>query len=371
MNLYFDNATTSYPKPDKVLEYMSKALSVGGSYSRGAYGRIAQSTMMVERCRDAVGRVLGLVSGDKIFFSLNATTAANAILQRADFGDTVYISPLEHNAIMRPIEFLRQSRGLKVVVMPHFADGRVDIDKLQSIKIEKRGMVVVTLQSNVNGAIQPINQIANWAKVNGLSVIVDTVQGLGNAQFDIKNVDYAIFAGHKTLCGPTGVGGAYVKNMDGLDSFVFGGTGSNSESFLMPDFAPDKYEAGTPNMPGIAGLLGALENKPESKHSRADLLMLLDSIDKIDGVTVYKSEDSEWQGETFSLSVNKMTVSDLSTNLYQKYEIETRSGLHCSPLAHKTLGTFSRGGTVRISLSPYHCAADMEFLIKALKDILQ
>lgn len=362
MNLYFDNATTSHPKPNGVSDAVASAILDGGSYSRGAYGRIAQTTLIVERCRDAVGQTFGLQNGDNIIFSLNATEAANLILQKCDFGRVIYISPMEHNAIMRTIEYLKSVKELKIKILPHFSDGLIDVEAMSKIIETEPGIVVVNHQSNVNGVIQPIDHIASWAKENGIKMMVDTVQSLGNVEFNVDNIDFAIFAGHKTLLGPTGVGGAYFADIESVDSLIFGGTGSRSESFLMPDVAPDKFEAGTPNTVGIAGLLAALENRPESSHSIDDFKSFLEKLRSNIELDMVVANDFANQGQVFSFTHKKLSPSEVSTKLYAEFGIETRSGLHCAPLAHRTLETFPHG-TVRVALSPYHTKEDMQYFI--------
>lgn len=367
MNLYFDNATTSHPKPEAVLDAVSRSIARGGSYSRGAYGRIAQSTLVVEKCRDAVGELIG-ASGDNIIFTLNATNAINLILQRGRFGDTVYVSPMEHNAVMRPLSYLSKTRGVKIVILPAFKDGRVDIDALNNFETKSKGLVVINHQSNVNGVVQDVDWIAAWANSRGLKVLVDAVQSLGNQDFSIENIDYLAFTGHKNLLGITGVGGAFIKDSDSVESLIFGGTGSNSDSFEMPNVMPDMYEAGTPNIVGIECLLAALENRPEPKHSKNVFFDFIREIEAVDNVHVYKSNDSLWQGEVFSFMHDEFSVSDVATKLYDQSQIEVRSGFHCAPLAHKTLDTFA-SGTVRVALSPYHCVSDLDYFVKALWEI--
>lgn len=365
MNLYFDNATTSHPKPNAVSDAMADEVLHGGGYSRGAYGRIAQTTLTVERCRDAVGEFFGLENGDNIVFYLNATGAANLILQKYDFGGVVYISPMEHNAIMRPLEYLKSVKNLEIKILPHFSDGLVDIDAMSKIVVSEPGIVLVNHQSNVNGVIQPVDQIADWAKKSGLKVMVDTVQSLGNVSFKIGNIDFAIFAGHKTLLGPTGVGGAYIADIESVDSLIFGGTGSRSDSFLMPDVAPDKFEAGTPNTVGIAGLLAALENRPKSSHSIDDFKCFVEELRSNSELNLVVANDFANQGQVFSFTHKRLSSSEVSTRLYSEFGIETRSGLHCSPTAHRTLGTFPHG-TVRVALSPYHTKEDMQCFIDSV-----
>lgn len=358
MNLYFDNATTSFPKPPQVAQSVAAYITeCGGSYGRTATQRALQSSAAVERCRDLIAQRLRASNADSVFFTLNATMAANTVLKGLKL-TKVLVSPLEHNAIMRPLKAL----GVEIVVLPSDKSGLIRLDS----NIDTRGisLVIVNHQSNVNGVVQPIAQIAEWAATKGFPLMVDTSQSLGMLPVE---VDYAIFTGHKGLHGITGVGGFYAKNPDTIAPLVHGGTGSRSDSYEMPEVYPDRLEAGTPNVAGIVGLCTALENPPKPLHTYADFL---DMVGDIKGYNVFVSTDNTQQGELFSLTHDAMKPSEIAHKLYTNYGIETRSGLHCSPMAHRTLGTFPEG-TVRISLSPYHTVADMEYLTKALNELIE
>lgn len=358
MNLYFDNATTTFPKPPEVAQAIVRYIEqCGGSYGRAAYGRIVDSSSIVEHCRDLMAVRLNAATPDHVFFTMNATYAANIILKGLAL-KKVLVSPLEHNAIMRPLGAL----GVEIGFLPCDASGLVDIEK--DIDTDGVSLVIVNHQSNVNGVIQPIEDISRWAKSKRIPLMVDTSQSLGYLPIE---VDYAVFTGHKSLFGTTGTGGFYAKNPDTIATFIHGGTGSRSDSLLMPEFYPDRFEAGTPNIAGLAGLCAGLENPPIPQHSLFDFLNLLD---RVEGYSIYRSSDEKQQGELFSLTHHKMKPSEIAYTLYAKYNIECRSGLHCAPIAHRTLGTFP-DGTVRISLSPYHTTDDLDYLHKALTEICQ
>lgn len=222
--------------------------------------------------------------------------------------------------------------------------------------------------SNINGVIQPVSELKKM--FNDSLVLVDGAQSLGHVpvSLDEWGVDFFAFTGHKSLLGPTGTGGLYIADPESLPALIHGGTGSNSESSMMPAFLPDKFEAGTPNITGIFGLNGALTHKPAPMHSHNDFMTLIDSIKALPGYTVYCADNEKSQGELFSITHETLDCSELGYALYEQFGIETRVGLHCSPLAHKRLGTFP-GGTVRIAPSIYHTADDFAQLIKALKTI--
>lgn len=257
---------------------------------------------------------------------------------------------------MRPLYAL----GVETRQLPADESGLIQLD--DSINTDDIDMIVVNHQSNVNGVIQPLEQIAAWAAKRGVALMVDTSQSLGELPIE---VDYAIFTGHKSLHGPTGTGGFYARNPDKIATMIHGGTGSRSESLDMPDNYPDRFEAGTPNMVGLVGLCAALENPPVAEHTKNDFRELLDNIK---GYKIYKSTDQQQQGELFSLTHPTIQPSEIAHRLFTDHGIECRSGLQCAPQAHRTIGTFP-SGTLRISLSPYHTRDDLQYLLMALESI--
>lgn len=356
MNHYFDNATTSFPKPPQVADAITTYITTcGGGYGRVATKRALQSSSIVEQCRDLLAERFGVTNAEQLFFTLNATTAANTILKGLRPGK-VLVSPMEHNAIMRPLTAI----GTQIELFPSDKSGLIILN--DEISTEGVELIIVNHQSNVNGVIQPIEQIQKWAVDRAIPLMVDTSQSSAKLPAD---VDYAIFAGHKGLYGVVGVGGLYVKDPSRLPVFIDGGTGSRSESYLMPAQYPDRFEAGTPNIVGIVGLCAALENPPIAQHSHDQFLKM---IDNIQGYNLFVSSDCTQQGEIFSLTHDRLPVSEIARKLYFDFGVETRSGLQCSPLAHRTLGTFPTG-TVRISLSAYHNEDDLGYLIDALEKI--
>jgi len=369
-NTYFDNAATSFPKPPAVAEMITTYLNaVGGTYGRSAYQRVIDASSGVETVRDLMAEKLQVEHVEHVIFSFNATTAINTILSGLNLNNShILISPLEHNAVTRPLEILRGKCGVTIDIMPHFPDGRIDIDNVKSMIRDTTKLVIVNHQSNVNGVIQPVDKVKNV--VGGIPVLLDLAQSLGHipVKLDEWNIDFAVFTGHKGLLGPSGTGGFFIRNPDLVDPLVAGGTGSRSESYEMPSFAPDKFEAGTPNIAGIYGLLGALKNPCKRQYKQQKYIELLDTISSCGFVKVLRATDKNDQGDLFSLVHHRYDCSHIASALYTKYAIETRSGLHCAPLAHTTLGTFPNG-SVRFSLSPYHTDSDLDFLCNAIKKL--
>lgn len=375
MNRYFDNASTGFPKPESVSEAISIHINaIGGTYGRAAYGRVRTTTDIVEMCREELARRLKRDNASHIFFTPNATTAINTILKgllSCCQGARVLISPLEHNAVMRPLSYLKSIGSIaEFEIMPHTEDGRVCPEELKKLRPDKYSLIVINHQSNINGVIQPIKEIYDWAQ--GTPVAVDATQSFGMNDTDLRarDFDYIAFTGHKYLLGPTGIGGFYAYHPKTLTPLIHGGTGSRSDSFEMPDFFPDAFEAGTPNTIGITGLKAALETTVEPLHTKQDFYDFISDIERIDRIKVYKSIDLNYQGELFSITHPEYSASEISYRMYEDFGIETRSGLHCSPLAHTTLGTFP-SGTVRISPSVYHTKGDFDYFAESLKNKLK
>lgn len=369
-NGYFDNAATSFPKPDTVALRMSRYLvDLGGPYGRSAYRRAFEVSRVVEETRESLAAHLGVADSRHVVFTPNATHALNTVLQGLGLaGAHVLISPLEHNAVMRPLLALAREQGLSYEVLPHFADGLVDVSRIGKVLRDTTRLVVINHQSNVNGVIQPVDRIK--AAVGSCPVLVDASQSGGHLPLRPANwsLDYCALTGHKGLLGPTGVGALYMREPHRLRPLIRGGTGSRSESFDMPEHAPDTFEAGTPNIVGAFGLLGALEGRPEPAHGQKDLARLLHEVEQIDEYTVHAATAFDHQGPVFSITHGRLSVSELSHRLSRDHGIETRSGLHCAPLAHQSLGTFP-AGTVRLAPSVYHTGEDFEQLLRALQTI--
>ena len=368
---YFDNSATSFPKPEQVALAMVQYLTeVGGNYGRSAHSRAFESSSVVEECREKLAEIMGIERVENLCFANNATHAANVIIQGLTFpkGAEVLISPMEHNAIARPLKYLEDLGHISIKVLAAEADGLVSVGKIQEQLTPDTRLVVINHQSNVNGIIQPLQAIKT--QLNDIPLMVDVSQSLGKYPVcvDHWDIDYLVFTGHKGLLGPTGTGGFYIRHPKTVTPLHFGGTGSNSEHLSMPTVMPDRFEAGTPNIAGIYGLLAALEHSPEPCHTCEDFQRLMASIHEIDGYQIQQTLHSEHQGEVISLIHATIDCGTLSWLLEKQFKIDTRSGLHCAPLAHQHLGSYP-DGTCRISTSPMHTTDDFQYLLNALKSI--
>ena len=371
-NNYFDNAATSFPKPPEVAAAMSRYLNeVGGSYGRSAYARAFEVARTVEKTRDLLAERMGARDAERVVFAPNATYAINQVLRSVlRHGGRVLISPLEHNAVTRPLAALTSRYGGVFELLPHREDGRVDPSRIKEMVRSDTVLAVVNHQGTVNGVIQPLGEIRE--QLGSVPLLVDASQSFGSIPLtvDDSNIDFLAFTGHKALLGPTGIGGLYLRNPAEVEPLVYGGTGSASDSFEMPDIVPDRFEAGTLNVAGIYGLLAALEAQPASCHTREEYQGFIEELQSLPSLRVLCAQRFEDQGDVFSLHQPGCDPATLGRRLFDTFGIETRIGLHCAPLAHRTLGTFPNG-SVRIGVSRYHSADDFSYLTEALRNCLQ
>ncbi len=365
MNLYFDNAATSFPKPPQVAEAVTRYLNeTGGPYGRSFYSRAVETSSVVEETRELLAEFI-TAGADNIVFTFNATHAVNTVLKGIKFR-RAFISTMEHNAVRRPLFTLEKTSGVETVILPSFSDGRIDLDRCASINAGgDDDLFVINHGSNVNGVLQPIHELKEMFP--DTRFLVDATQTAGSCKLQAGDLDYIAFTGHKGLFGPTGTGALYGRHLEDVFPLIEGGTGSMSDEIIMPGFLPDRLEAGTHNIAGIFGLNAALKNRPETLHSDADFHGLMDEIGKISGMKLYRSHEPSAQCPVFSVGIDDADPARLADSLYRDHGIETRMGLHCSPEAHRRIGTFPEG-TVRIAVSPYHSPEDFEYLAQSLAE---
>lgn len=372
MILYFDNGATSFPKPPECAAEISRYLNeLGGTYGRGFSERAVRVSRTVESLRDRLAELFGAADASKLVFTPNATGAINTVIRGLNLeGRLVYLSPLEHNAVARPLRRLESAGEIEVRTLPGLPDGCVDLEAMGRIDFSNTGLICINHQSNVNGVIQPAAEIK--ARAPAIPLLLDAAQSAGEVpiEFDAWAIDYLAFTGHKGLLGPTGTGGLLLRDEHLLHPLVDGGTGSLSESVETPAFTPDKYEAGTPNIAGLFGLAASLAHRPSARHARAQFLELMANLAEIPGCRVMGASEAARQGELFSLRADSMDAAEFGRRLYEGYGIETRVGLHCAPRAHRILCTYPEG-TVRIAPSPYQGRKDFDYLVDAVAAVLQ
>ena len=374
---YFDNSTTSFPKPKEVAKEMSNfIMNIGGTYGRVNTERGKETTKKIEECREAMADILGVKNSSNVIFTSGATRAINDILIGLDLHDTkILISSLEHNAVLRPIYQLSKNKNVEYQLIPSINEsGLIDIEKLSDLISDtknKISLVIVNMESNISGVIQPIKKIKET--IGNIPLIVDATQSVGIHQIkaDNWNVDFLVFTGHKGLLGPTGTGGFYVKNDKILNPAYFGG--GFGDEYETPYSVPEIYESGTPNTVGIIGLLAALTNKPNWKINTDDLIETIKEIESMNKYNVIWAKNKKCQGFLFSITPKTtkngdINMANLTYKLYNDYNIECRYGFHCAFLAHNFYG--SKEGAIRFSFSPYTEKEDLKYLINALGDKL-
>jgi len=378
--IYLDNAATSFPKPAAVYAAVDAALrDVGTAEGRSSTRKSLEVHAVVDRCRQRAARLLGAESPDRIVFTFNATDSLNLALHgllRA--GDHVVTSTIEHNSVLRPLRHLRE-QGVEVTYVNADAEGRVRPDDFKNALRKKTRLIALIHASNVTGAIQPIDHVAEIARDAGAFFLVDAAQTAGHLPLDVSRVpiDLLACAGHKGLLGPLGTGILYVRpGIDKhLDSVRQGGTGTNSEDDHQPDSLPDKYEAGNHNVPGLYGLEAALAWLEErtiaqvSRHERALTASLIDALAGLPRLHVHGPKSIDERVGVLSVTVDGIEPQELAAILDDSFGIETRAGLHCAPGAHRCLGTFDRGGTLRLSPGPFTTEAHIAAAASALSEI--
>ncbi len=358
--VYFDNAATSWPKPPQVADAMRDFLvGVGANPGRSAHRRSLESARIVFQTRQAVARLVGLADPLRVVFCANATHALNLAMRGLlRSGQHVITTGMEHNSVMRPLRALERE-GVELSVVPCSTHGVLDPADVQRAIRPHTAMIVATHASNVLGTILPIEELGLIARHHDLLLLVDGAQSVGALPLSLDDLgaDLLAFTGHKALLGPMGTGGLVIGERVDLGRFtplIRGGTGSRSDSQIQPEFLPDKLESGTLNVVGLAGLAAALawleeQDVASIRAKEMELIArLLAGLAAIPAVQVYGTGNARRQLSPVSFSVSGMDPAEVGRRLDEEFGIATRVGLHCSPLAHQTAGTYPVG-TVRLS----------------------
>ncbi len=372
-----DNAATSWPKPESVyraVDHFNRRL--GASPGRGSHRRSVISGQILLETRESLAGLFNIKDSSHIAFTVNVTEAINIALKGLlEPGDHVVISSMEHNAVVRPLHTLKD-KGVEVTVVRCSPDGTLDPSLLEQALTLRTRLVCLLHASNITGTIMPVAEVGRIVRRKGILFMVDAAQSAGVLPGDVEgqNIDLLAFTGHKGLLGPQGTGGLYIR--PGLDvrPLVEGGTGSQSERVDQPDFMPDRFESGTPNTPGIAGLNAGVQFIQETglekirQHEQELTDALIQGLREIKGVILYGPCDSRRQTAVVSFNIEDRDCGEVSFLLDQKYGIQSRSGLHCAPLAHRTMGTLKRGAC-RLSPGFFNTMEDIHKVIKAVYEI--
>lgn len=375
---YFDNAATTYPKPDSVYTFMDSFYrNCGGSIGRGNYALSNTAKGIAEETRSLLLELFH-APAKQVIFTPTATIALNMIIQgiMSKGIKNVYISPFEHNAVTRTLHNYEKRGQITVSQLPVSKDLSYDLQRMKyQFEVNRPELVIVSHASNVIGLVAPVQEIFALAKEYGAITVVDMAQTAGLVDLDVglKTIDFAVFAGHKTLLGPTGISGFVMKPSFDLPPVLFGGTGYDSANQNMPDSLPEKYEMGTLNIAGVAGLNAALKwikektapaiyEEEEKKRAR-----LLEIIQQHDFLSVVGNEAGQRYVGIVSCLMDGIS-SDSAGSIFAERGIAVRTGLQCAPLAHQFLGTYP-AGTIRFSVNCLTTEKDFEELENVLEEI--
>ena len=380
--VYLDNAATSFPKPEAMLAAMIHyQQSIGANPGRSGHGRSIDAGRIIYETRETLARLFHIEDPLRIVLTKNSTEALNIALQGGlRPGDHVITSGMEHNSVMRPLRHL-ESQGVRVSVIPCSPRGELDPEDIKKAIHPATKMIVLTHASNVTGTILPVEAVGAIIREKGdILFCVDAAQTAGALPIDVQKmkIDLLAFTGHKSLYGPQGTGGLYIRKglEKGIAPLMMGGTGSRSEFEAQPDFMSDKYESGTPNTIGFAGLGAGVtylaEQTIDGIRAKEEQLIrrFLERLEAFkDQVTVYGLNDAARQTAVISFNVKNISPSDAAMFFEEKFGILCRPGLHCAPAAHRTIGTFPQG-TVRFSFGFFNTSRDMDRAAKAVMALI-
>lgn len=378
--IYMDNAATTFPKPPGILEdALAFYQRCGVNPGRSGTDLAQEAEAMVAEARTSLASFLGATgSADRLVFTQNASDSLNIAIQGVlQSGDHVITTCLDHNSVLRPIYHLAKYDGVEATYVPFNDAGYVDPETIAEAIKPNTKLVVMSHASNVLGTVQPIAEVGAICCARGVVLCVDVAQTAGMLPIDMEDMqaDILCFTGHKSLMGPTGIGGMYVREGVEVAPLRYGGTGVRSEYPDHLDEYPWRLECGTGNLMGIAGLLNGQKwiarEGLGNIHAREKALLkqLVNGLREVDGVILYCAENLEDHVPVLSVNVEGMTANNVGTLLDVKFDVATRTGLQCAPKVHELLGTKELKGTVRISLGPFNNESQIETVISGLADI--
>lgn len=377
--IYLDNAATTWPKPQQVLDAIQEVLMhKGGNAGRGGHGAAMQVARLIYQTRQDLCDLFGTDDPSRVVFTQNATHALNqALFGLLKPGDHVITSSIEHNAVARPLWALKQ-RGVEVSEVPGIPGREFDLEGYDKAFQTNTKLVVTLHASNVTGTLLPVKEIGQIAHEHNAYYLLDAAQTAGVFPIDMvrQSVDLLAFPGHKGLLGPQGTGGLLIQKGLSLEPLIYGGTGSLSEADFQPDFLPDSLESGTLNAVGIAGL-GAgvryiLSEGVDRIRVREQALCrrLWNGLREIPGVKLYGSDMVEWRSPIVAFNIGDMDSVEASFRLEEKAGIIARAGLHCAAHAHRMFGTLEQG-VIRFSPSHFTSEKEIETALRAVKGLAE
>jgi cysteine desulfurase family protein len=377
--IYLDNAASSWPKPDETWQAMEHFMrNIGANPGRSGHRLSIDAGRILMEAREALAELFGAEDPLRIVFTRNATESLNlAICGILRPSDHCITTSMEHNSVMRPLRAL-EKRGVEVAVVTCSPRGELDPQEIEkAIKVNTK-LIVMTHASNVTGTLMPIGEVGEITGKKGVLFCIDAAQTAGAYPIGLEEmqIDLLAFTGHKSLYGPQGIGGLYIREglEEKLEPLVRGGTGSRSESQKQPDFMPDKYESGTPNTVGVAGLGAGVrfilaQGVAQIRAKERGLTrMLIEGLRSIPGVSLYGCGDAATQVAICSFTITGLTPSEITMELDEEFAIMSRPGLHCAPAAHQTINTFPQG-TIRLSAGYFTTEEEIALALKAIEKI--
>jgi cysteine desulfurase/selenocysteine lyase len=383
--LYLDNAATSFPKPPCVMEAMARyAEQLGASPGRGAYAEVIETARLMTQCRERLNSLINGENPNHVVFTLNTTDALNMAIKgialhhmRRNEPVHMITTWMDHNSILRPYNGMRLEGVEQTRLECDPETGLVDPANVEKAIRPDTKLVATIHGSNVIGTLQPIGELGTLCRKYDVPLLVDAAQTMGHVPIDVQamDLDLVAFPGHKGLLGPLGTGGLYLR--PGIEKLIDpireGGTGSVSERDEQPDFMPDKYEPGSHNAIGIIGLGAAvgwiLERGVASlwAHEQELIETMIDAIKDAPGLRLLGPKDVEHRCGVFSFVCDAMSPAELAVALESEFGVLTRAGVHCAPLAHRTMGSETNGGATRMSFGPFVTKDDVRYAASALR----
>lgn len=375
--IYLDNAATTFPKPEAVYDAVMDCMkNYCANPGRSGHKLAMKSAREIYDARENIAKLFNIDNPMNIVFTNNATDSLNlAIKGIVNSGDHIITTSMEHNSVIRPIKAL-EKLGIETTIVQCDKDGFLDVKDLEKAIKPNTKLIVTTHASNVCGTLIDIKTVSEIAKLHNILYLVDASQTAGVYNIDLKEVyaDMLAAPGHKGLLGPQGTGILYIREGLNINILKEGGTGSKSEDLFQPDLFPDKYESGTHNTPGIAGLNEGVKfilkegiNKIK-EHEEELCRYMLERLNEVPNIKIYGTKDANKRASVIAVNIGNMDSGEITFLLDNEYDIATRSGIHCAPLAHKTLGTFEQGA-VRFSMGYFNTKEEIDKAIEALKEI--
>jgi cysteine desulfurase family protein len=376
--IYLDNAATSFPKPKRVIDAVTRYLNeIGGNPGRAAHALAREASGLIDRTRRLLASLLGNVDPCRLIFTPSTTVALNlAIKGLLRSGDHVLTTSMEHNSVLRPLNGLAKA-GVSHSLIPCSSSGELDPADILPLIQPRTRLIVLVHASNVTGNFMPVGEVGKVARERDILLLVDAAQTMGKIAIDPEklHVDLLAGPGHKGLLGPMGTGFLYVTPGLELEPLWEGGTGTHSESLKQPKTWPERFESGTCNAPGLAGLAEGIAEVQRlgletiAAHERRLVDILLEGLSQFSNITIYGPRDRRSCSGTVAFNVQKLDCSEVAHILDTAYSVAVRSGLHCAPAAHRTIGTFPHGA-VRVSVGPCNTEEEIHIFLQAVSEIV-